>query len=157
MRLMKYVFAIIVLSIAALAQTQAPASVTTTFLNDDSLPVLGAHVAWSAVAGATYDLYAYHEEYTTCNAASPNWIELISGLTTTSYDHYPTPNSYGYGGSWCYGVAASINNVDSTITAASNPVQMGSHYYFWWNYWTPDCQTRLGVPTGTGTFTVTLT
>ena len=146
--------ALLVLAASALAQTQPPANVSTYADDTHDLPALGAHITWSPVAGATYAVYRYQWATGDCNPNAPNWKVVVNNLTGTSYDDYPTPDQYGWGGFWCYGVTATVNGVESAIASALREVAMGLKWYAWWDYMSPDCSTNLGQPSGNGTLEV---
>jgi hypothetical protein len=147
-------FLFLLLSIPAL--TQVPWTVTAIELNSDTLPALGAQVTWTPVTGAaSYSVYRYATSgYETCSTTTVHdaWIEVEDGLTGTTYSDFPAADAYGWGGDWCYGVTATTNGVESAITPTSKPIVLGMGYYFDWAYYSPDCSTRVGNPTGSGTF-----
>lgn len=146
----------VILLLAASCFAQAPASVSSVLLDEDSLPTLGAQVSWPSVPLATYTVYRY-ELYNWKDCSSGAWVKLASGLTDLTYKDFPTPNAEGYGSQWCYGVSATTNGVESAITPALLPVQMGLKFYFMWAYWSADCDTWTGQPSGSGTLAINLT
>jgi hypothetical protein len=148
------ILALLALTASALAQ----APVSNILLDQDSLPALGAKITWSAVSGATYNVYrAQTYNWKDCSNSLPGWKKIASGLTTLRYEDYPTADQYGYGGQFCYGVTSVVNAAESPIATGLLPVQMGLKFYIMWAYWSQDCDTWIGQPTGSGMLTVQLT
>lgn len=113
-------------------------------------PALSASLSWSAVPGATYNLYRAFK-WAPCPAATnTTWQEIAEGLATTSYSDSPTL------GPWCYAVTATVGGVEST---QSNPVQvvLGNHWYAYLSYRPLGCPPDAPTTHIAGTLTITQT